>query len=244
MNVRIDSGPVEEWQCPLDVPKEKWPDLLRTKRYFLKTNIQHDCRSLLQFVEHANHMWEALGFKSVTDMIKTGYELKPREVNLALEWLKIKDPEEAVSFENAVKSARQQRAERNKKIKELREQGFTQRQIADEVGIDRSRVAQVVLEKSEISQKTNTETQQEQANKNDISRRTQVKIDKIKKIDPELAEKAERKEIKVAEAERIIGIASSKLDKIKAQCKGLNTEEMQDLVIFLQEKINQQGEKE
>lgn len=76
------------------------------KRDFLRTSITYDCRSLLQFIQDAEEMWEELGFSSAQDMIQNGYELDPVEVQYALDWLKVKAPDEAVSFERAVTGGR------------------------------------------------------------------------------------------------------------------------------------------
>ena len=47
-------------------------------------------------------MWEELGYTSRDDLIVNGYELDPSEVNLAAQWLKIKDPGAEVGFDHAV----------------------------------------------------------------------------------------------------------------------------------------------
>lgn len=76
------------------------------KRDFLRRSITYDCRSLLEFIQDAEEMWQELGFNSAEQMIREGYELDPIEVQYALDWLKVKSPEEAVGFEAAVKGGR------------------------------------------------------------------------------------------------------------------------------------------
>ena len=76
------------------------------KRDFIKSRITYDCRSLLQFINDAEEMWQELGFDSAEHMIRDGYELDPIEVQYALDWLKVKAPDEAVGFEVAVKGGR------------------------------------------------------------------------------------------------------------------------------------------
>lgn len=76
------------------------------KRDFLRRSITFDCRSLLEFIQDAEEMWQELGFDSAEHMIREGYELDPIEVQYALDWLKVKAPEEAVGFEAAVTGGR------------------------------------------------------------------------------------------------------------------------------------------
>jgi len=104
--VTIDSGRPEAHQRPREISKDKWRILMQEKKYFLDTYILHDCRSLLDFVQDADEMWEALGFDSAEDMILNGYGLEPEEVKLALKWLELKKPDEAVKYQSAVEGGR------------------------------------------------------------------------------------------------------------------------------------------
>ena len=101
-SVRIDSGLPEYTDRPEDISKDKWFYLMQKKRAFCTTYIKADCRYLLEFVEDAEIMWEHLEFKSAQDMIENGFRLNPIEVEYALQWLKFKDPEEALPFEKAI----------------------------------------------------------------------------------------------------------------------------------------------
>lgn len=108
-SVKIDSGLPVATDRPDYWPKEKWFALMQEKRTFLKYNILTDCRCLLEFIEDAKLMWDTLGYESAEDMIRNGYELDPAEVDLAISWLKIKAPDEAVAYEQAVKEGRKLR---------------------------------------------------------------------------------------------------------------------------------------
>ena len=97
-----------------------------------------------------------------------------------------------------------QKEKRNAEVIELRASGLTQQEIADDVGVSRSRVAEIVSENSESS--AFSDTQQSRAKLNQISDRTQRKIDKLRKVSPILADACERKEIKVDTAMKQVGL--------------------------------------
>ena len=90
--VSINSGPLEATDRPSAIPKEKWRFLMREKRSFLNVQIKYLCKCLLDFIQDAEEMWEELGYTSRDDLIVNGYELDLSEVELATQWLKIKDP--------------------------------------------------------------------------------------------------------------------------------------------------------
>lgn len=102
MRVTINSGPPDPAHRPTEQPREKWRMLMWVKRDFLRRSITYDCRSLLEFVQDAENMWQELGFKSAEDMIVNGYELDPYEIELAFIWLTIKAPGEARRFTGVV----------------------------------------------------------------------------------------------------------------------------------------------
>ena len=89
--VSINSGPLEATDRPSAIPKEKWRFLMRGKRSFLNVQIKYLCKCLLDFIQDAEEMWEELGYTSRDDMLVNGYELDLSEVELATQWLKIKD---------------------------------------------------------------------------------------------------------------------------------------------------------
>lgn len=101
--VTIDSGPVDASDGLGDVPQDKWPDLMRARRTFLRIHLPYDCRQLLQFVDDAEEMYGPLGFASPQDFIKRGLELDPQEVDWAIAGLRRRKPDEPIPFQNAIK---------------------------------------------------------------------------------------------------------------------------------------------
>jgi hypothetical protein len=91
--VRIDSGPIEAADQLRDVPREKWHDLMLARRQFMEIRLSHDCRCLVEFVNDAELMFEALCFSSPEAMIREGFKLDPQEVALAIEWLRLNPSE-------------------------------------------------------------------------------------------------------------------------------------------------------
>src|SRR5882672_4071571 len=98
MAVVIDSGPVSAEDFLRHVPRDKWRELMLARRRFLDVRLSHDCRCLVQFVNDAEAMFEVLGFASAEQMIREGYGLEPKEIDIAVEWLKLNQPCEAVSL--------------------------------------------------------------------------------------------------------------------------------------------------
>ena len=103
MAVTIDSGPVEAEDFLRDVPQNKWRLLMLARRHFMEVKLSHDCRCLVQFVNDAELMFGALGFTSANDMVRKGYGLKPEEINVAVEWLRLNPPKEPIPLKVAVK---------------------------------------------------------------------------------------------------------------------------------------------
>lgn len=102
--VVVDSGPLSaELSQFARVPREKWRDLVLVRRGFLASRLPHDCRCLVKFVAEADEVWSELGYKSADDLISRGYELDPAEVRMAVDWLKIRDPEHPISLSTALK---------------------------------------------------------------------------------------------------------------------------------------------
>lgn len=93
---------------------------------------------------------------------------------------------------------------RNPKIIEMSGQGKTQQAIADEVGLSQQRVGQVIQVKSSILQKTST--QADEAQKAKRHRITQNHIEAIRKVDQELAARADRGDIPINTARRQAGL--------------------------------------
>jgi hypothetical protein len=91
--VTIDSGPIAADDRLHDVPKHKWHDLMLARRQHLEIRLNYDCRCLVEYVNDAEMMFLELGFASAEAMIRDGYNLKPEEVALAIEWLKLNPSE-------------------------------------------------------------------------------------------------------------------------------------------------------
>jgi hypothetical protein len=89
MAIVIDSGPIDAQDKLQDVPKEKWRDLMLARKSFMEIRLSHDCRCLVEFVDDAAIMFKELGFASVHDMVREGYDLEPEEIAVAVEWLRL-----------------------------------------------------------------------------------------------------------------------------------------------------------
>ena len=86
----IDSGPIDARDKLDDVPPEKWHDLMLARKTSLAIHISYHCKCLLEYIDDAKRMYQVLGFNSAEHMIREGYDIKPEEVELAIEWLRIK----------------------------------------------------------------------------------------------------------------------------------------------------------
>jgi hypothetical protein len=87
--VTIDSGPLTATTPLRYVPREQWSELMQIRRDFLHVRLSYDCRRLVEFTDDAKLMYSALGFGSVEAMIREGYCLKPEEIAIAVEWLRL-----------------------------------------------------------------------------------------------------------------------------------------------------------
>lgn len=107
--MKILTGPIEAGLYAKDVPRERWRDLVREWRGFCQIHLLHDCRELLRFVTEArtHRMWEALGLADEEDFVRRGLALDPVEVQWALEGLRRRKPDEAVSLVQAITLGKQ-----------------------------------------------------------------------------------------------------------------------------------------
>jgi hypothetical protein len=96
--VSIDSGPVDPTDSFASTPRDKWKLLVWEKRDFLSTRLNYDCRCLVEFCQEANTVWQELGYESAADMVRNGYELDPQEIEIAVAWLKINEPDTAIGI--------------------------------------------------------------------------------------------------------------------------------------------------
>ena len=110
--VRINSGPIVAEDRLDDVPPESWRRLVNVRRDYMAVRLTHDCRCLARFVNDAGRMWETLGYESRDDMILRGYELEPEEIEIAVRWLELNSPEDAIGLpEVKARSAQQMAAD-------------------------------------------------------------------------------------------------------------------------------------
>ncbi len=82
-----------------ETPRTRWPELVRLRCSFLRVNLRHDCRCLVMFVREADEMWEELGYADRDDLLASGYDLVPEEIELAVRWLELNDPDYAIGIE-------------------------------------------------------------------------------------------------------------------------------------------------
>jgi hypothetical protein len=85
----------------VEVPREKWAELLLARRDFCQQVVPQDCRQLLFFIQDgAANDWLGLGGRE--QYIRDGLKLEPKMVEWALEGLTATRPDVAVKFDDAV----------------------------------------------------------------------------------------------------------------------------------------------
>jgi hypothetical protein len=97
-SVKIDSG-IDPLTVLKFVPRRDWARLVDARRYFIFGEFNRDCRKLVEWVSDARQMWRPLGYGSVDDLLRRGYDLNPEEVALVVRWLEMNNPAEAVGLE-------------------------------------------------------------------------------------------------------------------------------------------------
>jgi hypothetical protein len=122
MAVVVDSGPIEATHKLYEVPKEKWRQLMWIRRDYLHIRLTHDCGCLVEFIDDAETMYRDLGFQSVRDMVRDGYDLSPAEVDVAREWLRLNPPDGDLPFQRVLDRAAAYRAA-DEKVKADRRPG-------------------------------------------------------------------------------------------------------------------------
>lgn len=100
--VMVDSGPIDPCMPLGEVPSDKWRELVRKRKYFLDHNLQRDCRCLVEFVNEAQAMFDALGYESADALIRDGYGLEPEEIHLAVKWLELNPPANPIELRVAI----------------------------------------------------------------------------------------------------------------------------------------------
>ena len=83
------------------LPRERWRDLVSTRKTYCKSQFRTDCRALLFFIEDAaKNNW--LGYASREQYIRDGLGLDLELVPWAIQGLKRIDPDRSVGFDEAV----------------------------------------------------------------------------------------------------------------------------------------------
>jgi hypothetical protein len=108
--VTVDSGPVSVHDSLRTVPQAKWRDLMHARRLHLEIRLASDCRCLVEFVNDAELMYATLGFASAEAMVRDGYGLKPEEIGIAVEWLRLREPDEPIALSHAIEEGIKLRA--------------------------------------------------------------------------------------------------------------------------------------
>jgi hypothetical protein len=85
---------------------QDWYNLICQRAMFVKARLPQDCRCLIQFVEDAERMFAPLGFKDADDFIARGLKLVPEEIRIAVDWLKVAKPQEAIPIDVAQRLAK------------------------------------------------------------------------------------------------------------------------------------------
>jgi hypothetical protein len=79
--------PISATDLLRDVPKDRWPDLMRARRDFAEKTVAVDCRCLLQFCNDCDEMFEVLGFPDPESMIREGLGIDEQLGRLIAAWL-------------------------------------------------------------------------------------------------------------------------------------------------------------
>ena len=122
--VKINSGNPKYDDRPHTWPKDQWELLLSQKKQFLEVHIPYDCRCILEFIEDAEVMWQPLGYSSKDELIERGLDLDPFDVQMAVDWLKIKDPSYEIPFQVAVEEGRKLGSHGDRKSEKAIDQAY------------------------------------------------------------------------------------------------------------------------
>src|SRR6266478_4617213 len=88
------SGDMRATYQASDVPRELWSELAHARWHFMELHFSADFRCLIEGVQDANAMFAELGFANVEAMIRDGYQLRPEQIALAMEWLRLNPQDE------------------------------------------------------------------------------------------------------------------------------------------------------
>lgn len=85
--VKINTGEAYHEDRLAEAPREKWEAILAERRYYLKTNIDYDCRCLVQYVAEAEEFYAELGYDSAEALVQQAYEIQPEQAWAAVAYL-------------------------------------------------------------------------------------------------------------------------------------------------------------
>ena len=193
--VKIDRGKPSFAEPFSGVEKSQWMELFSLKSAYLRNQVDVSAKRVIEAAAEAPDVYEALGFQSAEQMITEGYDLDIREVDHARKWLELSNADapyrEVVS--RAEKAAITAEAVRSIKAEKPE---ATQQQIADEVGISKPRVNQLLNKKDNLSNSLNTETIEQEAVRRDISEMCVKRERQLQRDHPEISERFKAGEFK------------------------------------------------
>lgn len=195
--VKIDRGKPSFAEPFAGVEKSQWMELFSLKSAYLRNQVDVSAKRVIEAAAEAPDVYEALGFQSADQMITEGYDLDIREVDHARKWLELSKADapyrEVVS--RAEKAAITAEAVRNAKAEQPE---ATQQQIADAVGITRSRATQIlsVSEKVDSTSSLTSETIEQEAVRRGISDFVVKRERQLQRDHPEISERLQAGEFK------------------------------------------------
>lgn len=118
--VKINTGEAYHEDRLAESPREKWAAIISERRYYLKTNIDYDCRCLVQYVAEAEEFYAELGYDSAESMILEAYDIQPEQAWAAVAYLNGRTSPEPVGLTEAalLSHGGDRRSEEARKAKE------------------------------------------------------------------------------------------------------------------------------
>lgn len=107
-SVSINMGPASHEDRLRDYPPERWPAILRRRRYYVETRLDYDCRCLTLFLEEAEQFYADLGYSSPDEMMEQELTIRPGWVRKAVACLsqrKVDGPVSKLQIDDAIAKA-------------------------------------------------------------------------------------------------------------------------------------------
>lgn len=104
--VTINTGEAYHEDRLAEAPREKWGAIIAERRYYLETNIDYDCRCLLQYVTEAEQFYAELGYDSAEAMVQEAYGIQPEQAWAAVAYLQGRQAAGPVGLAEAAAAAR------------------------------------------------------------------------------------------------------------------------------------------